>query len=112
MSFLSNFEKICASRGIAPTRALRDAGLSASLYTKWKNAPLSVPNLETLDALASVLYVKIDEFAGRELCDYRTVDLKSFPELEELLNLCLTMPKAKREELLRFARFSAGGDRR
>lgn len=53
MCFYDNFLEMCKERGVSPSRALIEAGLSKSLNSKWANNPFTTPNGETLTRLAA-----------------------------------------------------------
>ena len=52
MTFLENFERQCAMKGVTPSHALESAGLSRSLYSKWKHNPERPPYGHTVTKLA------------------------------------------------------------
>lgn len=104
-SFLENFEALCRSRGLSPSGALKKAGLSNSLYTKWKKFPDTVPNLDTLKKLSSVLYVTVDELAYGRPDDERLINLINYPALRELLQARNRMSQAQMDEILRYAKY-------
>ena len=53
MTFLENFEQQCRIRGESPSHALEAAGLSKSLYGKWKKQPDRMPYGDTVKKLAN-----------------------------------------------------------
>lgn len=57
--FKKNFEKICASRNIAPTRVLSDIGLSNAAYSCWNDD--SVPRKTTLIKLSDYFGITVEE---------------------------------------------------
>ena len=63
MCFYDNFIKLCKAKGVAPSKALVDAGLSKSLNSKWANNPYSTPNGETLTRLAAYFGCSISELS-------------------------------------------------
>lgn len=64
MNFLDSFLMLCERKDVPPSRALEDAGLSKSLYSKWKQKPESIPNGATLEKLAKYFMVPIDTLKG------------------------------------------------
>ena len=53
MTFVENFEQQCKLRGESASHALESAGLSRSLYGKWKKHPERMPYGETVRKLAA-----------------------------------------------------------
>ena len=62
--FKENFIKICNVKGIPPTVACRDIGLSAAAFTKWDDS--SVPRRATLQKFADYFGVTVDYLLGKE----------------------------------------------
>lgn len=105
--FLQNFEEICRRRGIAPSTALKNAGLSNSLYTKWNKNPNTVPNLDTLKQIAIALHVSIDELAYGDIEPRNIIDLVNYPSLQELLRARNRLTDTQMNEILRYAKYIA-----
>lgn len=112
MCFFDKFKALCTERGVAPTRALIDAGLSKSLYKKWEVKPETVPNGATLKKLSAYFGVSADYFIDEnekkptiseddELMEYLEM-LRSRPECRVLLNTVKGATKAEVEENVRF----------
>lgn len=55
---------LCDAKRVPYTRALIEAGLSKSLYSKWKDNPQAVPNGATLQKLSTYFGVPIDYFCN------------------------------------------------
>ncbi len=53
MTFIEKFEQQCRIRGEKPCSALERAGLSKSLWTKWKRQPDRTPYADTIQKLAT-----------------------------------------------------------
>ena len=64
--FYDKFVRICAERGISPSRAAVEAGLSKSTVTKWKNAPDSAPTGAALQKLTEYFNISYAELLGEE----------------------------------------------
>lgn len=62
--FKENFIKICNVKGIPPTVACRDIGLSAAAFTKWDDS--SVPRRATLQKFSDYFGVSVDYLLGKE----------------------------------------------
>ncbi len=106
-TFLLNFEEICRRRGYAPSTALKAAGLSNSLYTKWNKNPETVPNLTTLKLLADTLHVSIDELAYGDPDPGYLTDLRNYPSLQNLVRVRYKLTQSQMDEILRYAKYIA-----
>lgn len=63
--FYDVFVSLCNKKGVAPTRAAIDIGLSKSTPTTWKKRGLT-PQGETLNKIAAYFDVSIDYLLGNE----------------------------------------------
>ena len=52
-SFYDRFASLCRSRGVSPSRAAEDAGLSKSAVSKWKREPDAIPSGAVLSKLSA-----------------------------------------------------------
>lgn len=57
---------LCKSRGISPSRAAVDAGLSKSTVSKWKRSPDSCPTGGVIDKLTRYFGISVAELLGEE----------------------------------------------
>lgn len=64
--FYDRFVQICADRGVSPSRAATEAGLSKSTVTKWKNTPDAEPTGAALKKLSDYFGISISELLGEE----------------------------------------------
>lgn len=64
--FYDRFVQICESRGVSPSRAAIEAGLSKSTVTKWKTTPDAEPTGAALKKIAEYFKVTISELLGEE----------------------------------------------
>lgn len=62
--FYDRFVNLCSRRGVTPSRAAIDAGLSKSTVTKWKNDPTARPTGAVIDKLTQYFGVSISELLG------------------------------------------------
>lgn len=108
MDFITNFEKICKERGVSPSRALIDAGLSNSLYTKWRKSPKAVPNLDTLILLSKYFNTTIDDIVGYKTEQYVT-DFKNYPGLYQIAQHWHELTQAQRDEIINYAKYVSKG---
>jgi transcriptional regulator with XRE-family HTH domain len=59
--FYDKFAYLCKLKGVSPSRAAIDAGISKSLVTKWKTNRTEVPSPEVLVKLASYFSVTVSD---------------------------------------------------
>lgn len=64
--FYDRFVQICSDRGVSPSRAATEAGLSKSTVTKWKNTPDSKPTGAALKKLSDYFDISISELLDEE----------------------------------------------
>lgn len=64
--FYDKFVKICNARGISPSRAAIEAGLSKSTVTKWKTTPSAEPTGSALRKLSEYFGISISELLAGE----------------------------------------------
>lgn len=55
----------CEKKGVSPTKAALDVGLSCAAPTKWKKSG-STPSGDTMNRLASYFGITVDELLGKE----------------------------------------------
>lgn len=95
--FKKNFERICAERGVSPTKAVTAIGLSDSAYSGWTD--VSVPRKTTLIKLAEYLDVTVDDLLTEKPSD-GTVAIQATPQEQELLFAFRHLPPASQDALL------------
>lgn len=71
--FYDRFVMLCSQRGVTPSRAAIDAGLSKSTVTKWKNDPGSRPTGAVIEKLTRYFDISISELLGEEPDDPRKI---------------------------------------
>ena len=64
--FYDRFVMLCESRGVSPSRAAIDAGLSKSTVTKWKRSPDARPTGNVIEKLPRYFGVSVAELLGEE----------------------------------------------
>jgi len=62
--FYDKFVKICQQRGISPSRAAVEAGLSKSTVTKWKTTPDAEPTGTAIKKLTEYFGISVAELMG------------------------------------------------
>ena len=105
MKFLEVFEELCYRKDVPPSRALEDAGLSKSLYQKWKAKPESIPNAETLLKLSKYFMVSTDVFITGNPFGVDLTGLEGYPEIEALVAAAPKLSAAARKNILLYAKF-------
>lgn len=62
--FYDRFVYLCKQKGVSPTRAALDAGISKSLVTKWKTNNVQDPSPDVLRRLAKYFNITVAELIG------------------------------------------------
>lgn len=62
--FYDRFVMLCDRRGVSPSRAAIDSGLSKSTVTKWKNDPTTRPTGAVIEKLTRYFGISISELLG------------------------------------------------
>lgn len=57
---------LCRRRGVSPSRAAIDAGLSKSTVSKWKNDPTARPTGTVIAKLTAYFGITVSELLGEE----------------------------------------------
>lgn len=74
MSFFDKFESLCKEKGITPTHAARDIGITQQAVSMWKKRG-SVPKYETLKKIADYFETTIEELLN--LSDSEKMNISS-----------------------------------
>ena len=64
--FYDRFVYLCSKKGVSPSRAAVDAGISKSLVTKWKNNNAKDPSPDVLRKLSAYFCMPVSELLGEE----------------------------------------------
>ena len=64
--FYDKFVYLCKQKGVSPTRAAIDAGISKSLVTKWKANKVQVPSPDVLKKLSAYFNVPVSFLLDEE----------------------------------------------
>lgn len=96
MLFYDKYLDLCAQKGVSPSRAAQDAGISKSLITKWKQEKVGNPSPEVLRKLSAYFEVPLADLLDEEakplvnndavLTEYLEA-LKTRPEIRMLFQL-------------------------
>lgn len=106
--FYDKFLQLCAQRGISPSKAAVEAGISKSLVTKWRTNQVQVPSAEVLQKLSRYFSISVSDLLGEtKQAPNETVER---PVSEEDIKFALfggdgEITDAMYEEVKRFAAF-------
>lgn len=64
--FYDRFLELCAEKGVRPTNACVEAGLSRGLAAKWKSTKTEKPSADALEKMSVYFGKTIDEILGKE----------------------------------------------
>lgn len=64
--FYDRFLELCKKKGVKPTNACVEAGLSRGLAAKWKSTGTEKPSADALEKLAAYFKMSIEEILGKE----------------------------------------------
>lgn len=64
--FYDRFVYLCAKKGVSPSRAAIDAGISKSLVTKWKTNNIEIPSPDVITKLSKYFGLPVSELLGEE----------------------------------------------
>lgn len=103
--FYDRFVQLCSRRGVTPSRAAIDSGLSKSTVTKWKNDPAARPTGKVIDKLTEYFGISVSELLAE---DPDSAELR--PATEEEIKFALFggsegVTPAMYEEVKAFAAF-------
>lgn len=59
--FYDKFAQLCRQKGVSPSRAALDAGLSKSLVSKWRTNGTELPSPEVAVKLAAYFHITVAE---------------------------------------------------
>jgi len=90
--FYDRFIELCKQKGVSPTRAALEAGISKSLVSKWKSNAAKEPSPEVLRKIAD--YFGISPYEVLEAKEEKSLDSED-QELNEYLEMLRTRPEMK-----------------
>ena len=102
--FYDRFVYLCKQKGVTPTRAAIDAGISKSLVTKWKTNNVNDPSPDVLRRLSAYFNVPISELLGEEEKEKSPDQLVLTEGEEMLLNLFRQVPAEQQALVLQMIR--------
>ena len=99
--FYQVFEKLCKEKGVSPTKAGEEIGLSRGTISKWKNKG-TAPNFETIKAVADYFHVPSSFFFEEK---ENQTDISDHDLKVALFNGSEDVTDEMWEEVKNFARF-------
>lgn len=108
--FYDHYCELCRKKGVTPSRAAIDAGISKSLVTKWKLAGTELPSPDVIKRLSNYFCISVSEVLGAETKkEPSTVSGEKLTEAESaLLELFRLVPEDQREMVLGMIRVALG----
>lgn len=88
--FYDKFAQLCKQRGVSPSKAAVDAGISKSLVTKWRVNNIQVPSPEVLQKVSAYFSVPISD-----LLEEKKLFITQDEELDEYLEMLRTRPECR-----------------
>lgn len=109
--FYDKFMYLCNKKGVAPSRAAMDAGISKSLVTKWKSNRTQVPSPEILQKLSAYFSVPVSVLLSEEEMPIVSDAQKETPDQlvltgvdKELYELLMQIPEEQKKLFLEMGR--------
>jgi len=111
--FYDRFVQLCEEKGVKPTNACIESGLSRGLAAKWKSTKANKPSADVLEKLSAYFGKSIDLILGNEPKEKATIDsvdddlkeyleeLRERPEMRMLFSTTKTATKAQIEAIVK-----------
>lgn len=99
--FYDVFLELCEQKGVKPTQAAREIGLSKSIPTTWKKKQLT-PQGESLGKIAAYFGVTVDRLLGVEENEKPTIPEDDGPKAK-LIKLCKSAGEKEAALILEYA---------
>lgn len=81
--FIDKYLVLCKKKGVSPSFAATEAGISKSLVTKWKTNKTEVPSPEVLQKLSAYFGVTVSDLLDDEIVNAHAG--KNYSERERLM---------------------------
>ena len=104
--FYDEYVKLCRNKGVSPTRAAADVGISASTVSDWKNkgrAPQARHLYKLAEYFGVSVAVLLDEKKDDPALSESEID-------EEISSIFESLSDDQKAQAVAFLRFLAGGD--
>lgn len=92
--FYDKFLELCQKKGVKPSPAAEEAGISKSLVTKWKTQRIETPSADILNKLSKYFNVPVSELLGEDAIKEKS---PGQPELTERESKILDALRSKSE---------------
>ena len=120
--FYDTFVFLCKQKGLSPSKAAVDAGISKSLVTKWKTNGTEVPSPDVLKKLSTFFGVTPDYLLGydvqsqidklsRQITQLKKEIRTASTERKEELEATLLVLEESYEDLMLAQSFEANGEK-
>lgn len=103
--FYDRFLELCAEKGVRPTNACIEAGLSRGLAAKWKATKTEKPSADALEKMSAYFGKTIGEILGKEKAPTGTGERMIDDELKVALFGSLDIDDADLDDVKRYAAF-------
>jgi transcriptional regulator with XRE-family HTH domain len=94
--FYDKYLELCKKKGVKPSPAATEAGISKSLVTKWKTNKTETPSPEVLEQLSKYFHVPISELLGEN--EQKNNALGEFSLTEDEQRILMALRKKTPEE--------------
>lgn len=105
--FIDKYLILCKKKGVSPSFAATEAGISKSLVTKWKNNKTEVPSPEVLQKLSAYFGISVsellDEKKEKPPVEDKGLNLDNISETQRfIIETVLKMPEDRQNALAEF----------
>lgn len=98
--FYDTYVAICAKKGVSPSRAAEDAGISKSLVTKWKNNKVVLPSPDILKKISVYFGIPVSDLIAESENPTVQTDSGVSDRDIKLLEWFHSLPEEKRKAIL------------
>lgn len=98
--FYDRFLELCANKGVKPTNACVEIGVSRGLAAKWKSTKTEKPSADALEKMSAYFGISIDEILGVQKENPATVSDEVDPVTMELLDIVQNGTDEERQFML------------
>lgn len=102
--FYDTYVAICAQKGVSPSRAAEEAGISKSLVTKWKNNKVVLPSPDILKKLSVYFGIPVSDLIAESETPAAQEGNGDDPVTMELLSMVNNATDDERQVMLEMLR--------
>lgn len=107
--FYDRFKQLCVEKGVKPTNACVEAGVSRGLAAKWKSEKTEAPSADVLKKLSVYFEKSIDEILCKEASEQKEnpgtisgTEVEALTDSQrKLIEFAMTVPEEKADMILR-----------